>query len=126
MPTESTTTPPAELVGFIASDERLLWWGRPRQGVVFRSSDVFAIPFTVLWLGFAMVWEVGVNSPAADISHPRTRALETSRPVPIILASTHQMRVLAMVAWAAGALANFLASERSLQRSSAASLTANA
>lgn len=29
--------------------ERLLWAGRPRRGIVFRSSDLFVTPFSIFW-----------------------------------------------------------------------------
>lgn len=37
--------------------ERLWWAGKPRTGIIFRSGDFFAIPFSILWCGFAVFWE---------------------------------------------------------------------
>ncbi len=49
-------------------DEREEWQGKPKQGILFTSYDIFLIPFSFLWFGGAIIWELMVlSSKAPDI-----------------------------------------------------------
>lgn len=42
-------------------NETLLWTGQPKKGIVFRTADIFLIPFSILWCGFAIFWVIGAS-----------------------------------------------------------------
>lgn len=46
--------------------ESILWKGTPGKGHLFTGHDVFMIPFSIMWCGFAIFWEAAAlisNAP---------------------------------------------------------------
>ena len=54
------TLPELRLQSELLAGERLLWTGQPDPRVIFERVDIFLVPFSLLWGGFALAWEAGV------------------------------------------------------------------
>lgn len=48
-------------------NEKLIWSDTPQKGIMLKASDVFMIPFSLLWGGFAFFWEYSVLKNDAPI-----------------------------------------------------------
>src|SRR5919201_2297721 len=44
----------------LVAGEKILWVGRPDPSKRFERSDLFLVPFSLLWGGFALFWEAAV------------------------------------------------------------------
>ncbi len=56
----------------LATDERSIWQGAPAQGIHFSPQDIFAIPFSIFWLGMVSFMAVMVVSDKAQNVDPMT------------------------------------------------------
>ena len=50
--------------------ERIVWQGQPVTGVLFTARDIFLIPFSLLWCGFALFWEWGAAQATRSSEGP--------------------------------------------------------
>jgi hypothetical protein len=52
---------------YLGAGETVRWAGMPKQGLTFRPYDLFLIPFSIMWGGFAIFWEMLVVSTDGPI-----------------------------------------------------------
>lgn len=65
--TPCVDTTSGQLRAWLRPGEELLWYGRPDPRRVLSPSDVFVVPFSLLWCGFAVFWELSVAGGDAPL-----------------------------------------------------------
>ena len=45
---------------YLTPDEYVVWNGRPSKGHLLTKQDIYMIPFSIMWCGFAIFWEISV------------------------------------------------------------------
>jgi hypothetical protein len=60
--------PPALLTSALERGEKLIWWDQPQGSIVFRASDGFLIPFSIVWVSIPVVGAVSTLRGAAALS----------------------------------------------------------
>jgi hypothetical protein len=69
--------------GRLLKGEKIAWWGQPAQGLMFTSKDWLLVPFSLIFLGFAVSWEVSAWSA------PQSSTFMTLLGVPFLLAGLY-------------------------------------
>lgn len=95
----------------LSPNERILWHGVPRQGLLLRAADALMIPFSLLWGGFSVFLEYSVLCSDA----PMVLRLWT---VPFVLMGVHMVGGrFALEAWQRSRIDYMVTNERVIIRS---------
>ena len=54
----------------LLSGESIVWAGQPNTRVIFHKQDLYMVPFSLLWGGFAIFWEAGVSGLSRSNGKP--------------------------------------------------------
>lgn len=53
--------------GRLLPGERVIWSGRAGAGIMFTAQDIFLVPFSLIWCGFAVFWTVMASGHGAPV-----------------------------------------------------------
>ena len=53
---------------YLAPDEYVVWNGKPGKGHLLTKQDIYMIPFSIMWCGFAIFWEISVLTNGASFT----------------------------------------------------------
>lgn len=56
--------------GYVRADEKLLWKGRPQQGIRLTGQDVFMVPFSLIWGGGVLSFFIFGGDSIAGMGFP--------------------------------------------------------
>ena len=56
-----------DLNGMLLTGERILWKGKPYDGLILSPSEVFLIPFSLLWGKFVVFWNINAWSISQNV-----------------------------------------------------------
>ena len=63
--------PAADIRPLLSPGESLVWSGLPKRGLLLQRGDLFLIPFSLVWFGFACGWDADARFTNSANYQPR-------------------------------------------------------